>query len=69
MKTLQEHNSSRMADYHLQNEAAKPHPNGIKCPKCDKELWDSNPMVTLTSSPPQKNVHCPDCGFRGYRLA
>jgi len=41
----------------------------INCPKCKEELWDSASMCTLTSNPPQKNVHCPKCGYRGYRLA
>lgn len=46
-----------------------PQPNGIACPKCGKELIDSNPKVTLTSNPPQKNVDCPWCGYRGHRIA
>jgi hypothetical protein len=49
--------------------ATEPHPNGIACPECDEELWDSNPMVTLTSYPAQKNIHCPLCGYKGYRIA
>ena len=45
------------------------HPNGIECPECGKELWDSYPLVTLTSDPPQKNIHCIECDYRGFRLA
>ena len=43
--------------------------NGIQCPECGAELYDSNPACILTSNPPQKNVSCRKCGYRGYRLA
>jgi hypothetical protein len=46
-----------------------PAPNGIACPDCGGELWDSSPGLILTSSPPQKNVHCPACHYRGFRVA
>lgn len=42
--------------------------NGIACPKCGSEMFDTNPMMTLTSFPPQKDVGC-QCGYRGYRIA
>ena len=69
MKTLAEHNQQRHDEFttrELMNEA---HPNGIECPKCKAELWDSSPMLTLTSNPPQKNIHCPQCHYVCYRLA
>jgi hypothetical protein len=44
-----------------------PHFNGIACPDCGKELYDTNASI-LTSFPPKRNVHC-DCGYHGYRLA
>ncbi len=69
LKTLSDHNAGRWEDYAETENLSKPHPNGIKCPECKRELWDSDPMVTLTSDPPQKNIHCPACGYRGYRLA
>ena len=43
--------------------------NGIACPNCGEELYDSNPMITLTSMPAQKNVHCNECEYSGYRIA
>lgn len=43
--------------------------NGIACPNCNSELTDSSPDMTLTSHPPQKNVHCDSCGYKGYRIA
>ena len=56
MKTLDEFNAERRKD-------------GIACPKCGKELLDSSPSITLTSHPPQKNIHCDACGYRGFRIA
>lgn len=41
--------------------------NGIACPVCGEELYDSNPMITLDSFPEQKNVHCSSCEYIGYR--
>ena len=69
METLDEHNEKRWKAHTALMDEQKSHPNGIECPKCGKELWDSNPMITLTSNPPQKDVHCPACGYVGYRLA
>lgn len=67
MKSLAEHEAERRGvhDNGLSNE---PCLNGIACPRCSNELWDTNPMMTLTSNPPKKNVHC-TCGYRGYRTA
>lgn len=42
--------------------------NGIECPECGSELRDSKPMVSLTSWPPQKEVHYNSCGYTGYRI-
>ena len=69
MKTLDQHNHERFEAYLEEEKMMLPHPNGIECPECGKELWDSNPMMVLTSNPPKKDVHCPECGYRGYRLA
>lgn len=69
MKTLDEFNKSARKAHELVDKLNQPHPNGIGCPSCGTELWDSNPMLMLTSNPPQKNIHCPACGYRGYRIA
>jgi len=45
-----------------------PRPNGLACPQCGAPLLDSDGAV-LTSYPPQKNVHCDKCRYRGYRVA
>lgn len=64
LKTLEEHNKGIQDSY-----IPKVEYNGIACPKCGEELYDSRPMVILTSMPPQKNVACSKCDYRGYRLA
>lgn len=46
-----------------------PRPNGIACPECGHELLDSQPLITFTSNPPQKNIHCPECDYIGFRIA
>jgi hypothetical protein len=66
LKSLEESNAeSRRLAFAMNDNSPKP--NGIACPKCGKELMDTNPMSTLTSNPLQKNVHCPKCEYSGYR--
>lgn len=69
LKSLDEFNGERWKAHEQMQHMNEPHPSGIACPTCGAELWDSSPMITLTSCPPQKNVHCPACGYIGYRLA
>jgi hypothetical protein len=45
----------------------EPRKNGIACPECGKELFDTDPGSILTSEPPQSAIHC-KCGFYGYRF-
>lgn len=70
LKSLEEHNGMR-ADVHYTLNSQTPIPNGIACPKCGKELFDTQPNVTLTSNPPQKNIGCLNdkCDYTGYRIA
>ena len=65
--SLDKHNSEAWATQTgwFSNE---PKSNGIACPECGEELMDTNPNATLTSYPAQKNIHCPKCGTRGYRI-
>ena len=67
LKSLEESNAeSRRLAFEMSDNS--PRPNGIACPKCGEELMDTNPMVTLTSNPPQKNIHCSHCDYVGYRF-
>ena len=67
LKSLKEHNEQRLFFFEKTNSNA-PRPNGVACPKCGAELFDSNPLMKLTSIPPQKNVHCGECSYIGYRI-
>ena len=66
LQSLKEHNDHAYMSYMKSAEAC---PNEISCPECGKELWDTTPMLTLTSYPPKMNIHCRACDYRGYRLA
>lgn len=68
MKSLNEFNTERRKLHDDLAEVQRPHPNGIECPECGAELWDSDPMMILTSNPPQMDIHCEGCQYRGYRL-
>lgn len=69
MKTLNEFNNERLNEHYREiQEINKPRKNGISCPNCGKELFDTTPAFTLMSNPPQMNVHCV-CGYKGYRIA
>jgi hypothetical protein len=69
LKALDEHNAERISHTTQTSMWGNPTPNGIACPNCWEELYDSQPNVTLTPHPAQKNVHCEGCGYKGYRLA
>jgi C4-type Zn-finger protein len=70
LKSMKEHNrEAALVQYQMEGD--EPVLNGIACPTCGDELYDSDPMVTLTSIPAQKNVKCSNsrCGFVGFRIA
>lgn len=69
LKTLDEFNRDKAADYQHKQRMRQPHANGIACPECGKELWDSDPTFILSSNPPCALVHCPACDYHGHRLA
>jgi len=52
LKTLEENNA--MAFSRTSVNFNEPQLNGIACPKCGSELFDSHPNAILTSNPPQK---------------
>ena len=60
--SLDDHNARKMGA-HL--DPLMPVLNGIACPECGDELYDTNNSVVLTC-PPKYRIHC-DCGYRGYR--
>ena len=66
MMTLEQHNAvtTAVGGYFSSSQSGR---NGIECPDCKAGLHDSTPSVTLASMPPQHNIHCNECGYRGYR--
>jgi len=66
MKSLEQWNKERKR-YYPGPGYNKPMLNGIECPECGLELFDSEPALELTSYPPKKTIHC-KCGFRGFRI-
>lgn len=67
LKSLAKHNENSLSNVNLYY-GNTPQLNGIACPKCGKELYDTTPMITLTSFPAQKNLHCSKCDYVGYRF-
>ncbi len=37
-----------------------------KCPDCEKQLFNTEPDVVLTSNPPKKKLHCNNCSYEAY---
>jgi hypothetical protein len=70
LKSLEEHNTTSSTFYRGMM-GQSPVYNGIACLKCGEELLDTQPNVTLSSMPPQKNVGCSSkkCDYTGYRIA
>lgn len=71
LKTLAAHNAAitQARAKRKAKETPQGRLNGIECPLCKAELMDTHPNVILASDPPQKQVHCPACGWTGHRLA
>lgn len=69
LKSLADHDAEKLAQLTAGALGRPPTGNGIACPACGEELQDSEPQVTLTSNPPTKAIHCPACGYHGFRLA
>ena len=65
--TLEENNNK---SFQVSNSWNTPQLNGIACPKCGCELYDSNPMVILATYPAKKTTRCSseNCDYSGARL-
>lgn len=68
--SLDEHDRARAARYDgATGRATERCLNGIACPGCGAELYDSEPHVVLPAIPPKKRVVCHQCRFAGVRVA
>lgn len=63
--TLEEHNMMKQKVYVIPNKSIS---NGISCPTCGHELYDSFKNESLLSYPPQKSIYCKCCGYTGSRI-
>ncbi|KKN77223.1 hypothetical protein LCGC14_0362010 [marine sediment metagenome] len=63
--TLDKHNKEA---WPFQYWANNPQPNGIACPECGAELYDTSPDLMLTSDPPQFWIVCKKCDYTGTRF-
>lgn len=59
MKTIEEHNREVL------RKKGNKHSTGIMCPLCGNELHYPTPDVVMNSYPPQKDVACVNCGYKG----
>jgi len=64
--SLEDHQRKYLENYR-ERSSDKSRRNGIACPKCGAELYDSNPMVSYSSMPPSSPIHCEECKFTGSR--
>lgn len=65
--SLEDHNRKAWANIDMTHNG--PQRNGIECPQCKQELYDTDLLTVLTSYPPKKEIHCDNCGYKGYRIA
>lgn len=68
MKTLTEYNKEKENIYKELYNFTKPKKNGIACPNCGDELYDSEPYLITASIPPKTKVECKKCGYKDYRI-
>ena len=66
LKSLQDHNREKTAAYGSVM-PIYPRPNGIACPKCGKEMVDTDGMIR-TSIPPKTQVACVPCKYYDFRV-
>lgn len=71
LKSLARWNQQRAAEIDAVERAERaPVRNGLACPTCGVELFDTKPLFTFRegAGPQQLQVHCDQCGFTGARV-
>lgn len=68
LQALKSFNRLRQEEF---NRVRSPCRNGIACPECGVELYDSNssPVKFSYEAPPKKKIYCANCDFWGHRLS
>lgn len=68
MMTLDEYHKERQAHWGGVDRPKNNEPSGVRCNGCGKELR-IDLSALLLSDPPQRNIWCGNCGWRGCVLA
>ena len=66
LKSLEDHNKETLGWFEPTKLKFKV-VNGIACPNCGAELFDTNAFQPLLSWPPQYRIHCESCDYQGTR--
>ena len=61
LESLDEHNQRIIAKNSVQKS------NGIMCPTCGKELFDTNSNMSLSTHPAKYAINCHNCTYIGFR--
>ena len=61
--SLKEHNSRNLFEYNNVKSG-----NGIACPNCGKELYDTHSNVLWMTHMPKQDIHCKNCNYVGTRF-
>lgn len=62
LESLESHNSKKIGAYSTQKA------NGIACPNCGKELYDTNSNIMLATHPAKFSINCHNCDYIGTRF-
>lgn len=67
LKTLNDHEKENAEIHNILNSIYGAKPNGIECPLCSSELFDTEPGVIYFTNPPKTKVGCSSCHYSGTR--
>ena len=62
LKSLEEHNKQAYINFAAVNNLN----SGFACPKCEEEMFYSNPNAMLATYPPKRGVQCNKCNHTDY---
>jgi len=62
LKSLEQHNNEAYNTFAAINNLN----SGFACPKCQEEMFYSNPNVMLATYPPKRSVQCNKCNHTDY---
>jgi cytochrome c-type biogenesis protein CcmH/NrfF len=69
LKTIEEYSAPKIEAWKRQEEEKLKLGTGVKCPKCEGELFRHDAYSQLASYPPQLSVYCILCKSETFILA